>query len=359
MVWGDSESGKSALLACLTNSTEREPPSYTPEKGVLYLDYQYQSTILKYWELGGSLSSERARDYLNMGDLILYCLDMSQCLDCKKLVETISFVKDNNPIAPIFLIGTKEDLLDNNSKKQTILSTLTEFLAAEESRGFMATTQEKFPQIFFASSLTQQGIQPVFQAIYSHFIPTTTFSRALEYISPELQLHKAIVQLEQICHKLPLDKADRIARETLTLAQGLTSFNQTDPSVLTKVYLKKCEACLQGANPKLKAALRLTITIAMIALISALTAGIIFSIGLWFSWWMGPALLNNILLSTFATINGRILLGCMGGLGIVVDGAILFGLFKFFEDTLEVKAIKKVVFEAKKEFSTRERSSSC
>jgi hypothetical protein len=322
---GDRKSGKTTLSRRLTHPemfVNLSPPSDDDAEDRPFAEYSF-SNSWSIWTINRHLG-RLGSTYYTPADIALYCVDLSVPYNAQNITEELSEFREQNPDAPIVLVGTKKDIYEDDAEAR-IASISAEVQSKLHEHGFEGlakpisfTAQNNDDRDQLAGLLLSFPIQQ--EKPQNHLL-----LKARDKLPSESILYQAINHFISTIVELDLSEAQlmQLGQQTNALIYDLRNPLFSAKGMAIETFAKNCNLILDG-QPSIVANAIEGIVAAVLVTIFAFAVG--FAIGCALGAWTGPfALLTGIATGSAAAVT---LLTVSGGCGALIGGLTAFGVFK-------------------------------
>ncbi|KTC81562.1 ADP-ribosylation factor-like protein [Legionella brunensis] len=329
---GEAQSGKTQLLCqlCSLPFEEKYRATFAMDFLQLLLD---ENRSLMLWDNAGeeNIINSTFSIFSHNADVGVYCIDLTKIdsgkdVTVEKIQKDLRQFNENNPGKKIILVGTKADLLEEDSVAEK----------NNKAEMLLNTIQGNFFARVATSAKSNTNITHLMNLL-AHFAYEPKLISLRDSLPPTSLLYSAIDNLHQHTQHLPTAKYEAIAKETSALIRKLMANDFEDESAKEKAiehFTTECGRHLERYPQVMKA----VFAIAATAFVTLLAATLGFALGFALGLWSGPgAFITGLLAAETAAIS-VVAISSTLGLGA--------GLFTFFKESSAIEAVHNIATEA-------------
>lgn len=339
IIVGSANSGKTELCRLILDPDSSMRSEYKASIAADFLvrniTTEKDKLVTYLWDLAGnSLYKETNKIFAANSDLIVYCIDLSQAINEDKMKEMrrdLQQMTQINPTAPLILVGTKCDLLRENSLEQ-LKEKLHDFSFVMTAQLSVKTKEGLLDFIETLDVLAQK-------ADWIKQDKNLLILRMRRQFDQDSAMYHALTDLYFHSQNLSKELIKTLDDKTSVLVNGLKDCSIQNKIPCIETYLLECDELLRGTHHNLKSVL-LSVAIAAVVFILAFFIG--FAVGYTLGAWAGPlAFFTGLAAGTASAITVTV------GASLVGLGSFGYSAYRFFEMTPVEASIHEVGVQAK------------
>ncbi|MBA2652863.1 MAG: GTPase domain-containing protein [Tatlockia sp.] len=321
LFFGQHQSGKTKLINRMLSPELPKTINPNPSTGIV-INRNSKSIIpmVLLDTSGHQRFVEFKTAYFKGTDIAVYCVDLSVRIDHEQIdYDLLAFRKENNK-APIILVGTKSDLLQEESEiNERLLSIRNNDFAERLSLSALddealAAFMERLNQNAKAR-FSKKTLKQLINLDYDFLL------YARNRLTAKSAFYQALDMFIETVQHLPQKQYCALGREACLLVDAFYIENKKTFSDTLARFVRKCNTILKNETPYLK---NIILSIAAAAFFTVLAATVGFAVGFSFGLWAVPIAFFSGIITGYAATT----LIVSGSIGAFAGLLTAYGLFR-------------------------------